>query len=82
MMIVQRVVGHNKLAISQESNKSQTICNACQYAKSHQLPFARSSNVSKAPLELVFSDVWGPTPSSVGRNNYYVSFIDDYSRFT
>jgi hypothetical protein len=38
--------------------------------------------VSKVPLELVFSDVWGPTPSLVGKNKYYVSFIDDYSKFT
>jgi hypothetical protein len=34
------------------------------------------------PLELVFSDVWGPTCESVGRNKYYVSFIDDFSKFT
>jgi hypothetical protein len=26
--------------------------------------------------------VWGLAPSSVGRNCYYVSFIDDYSKFT
>lgn len=38
--------------------------------------------MSKAPLELVFSDVWGPAPSSVGNKNYYVSFIDDFSKFT
>lgn len=37
--------------------------------------------MSKAPLELVFSDVWGPAPSSVGNKNYYVSFIDDFSKF-
>jgi histone deacetylase 1/2 len=30
---------------------------------------------------LIFSDVWGPAPDSVGRNKYYVSFIDDHSKF-
>jgi histone deacetylase 1/2 len=38
--------------------------------------------VSTTPLQLVFSDVWGPAPTSVGRHDYYVSFIDDYSKFT
>jgi hypothetical protein len=38
-------------------------------------------SVSTVPLELVFSDVWGPAPESVGRKKYYVSFIDDFSKF-
>jgi histone deacetylase 1/2 len=38
--------------------------------------------VSTSPLELVFSDVWGPASESFGRFKYYVSFIDDYSKFT
>jgi hypothetical protein len=53
-----------------------------QQGKSHQLPYPNSLSISKDPLELVFFDVWGPAPESVGRKKYYVSFIDDYSKFT
>jgi histone deacetylase 1/2 len=41
-----------------------------------------STSVSTAPLQLIFSDVWHPAPTSVGRHDYYVSFIDDYSKFS
>nr|ABA98728.2 retrotransposon protein, putative, Ty1-copia subclass [Oryza sativa Japonica Group] len=51
-------------------------------AKGHQLPYPKSSSVSSHPLELVFSDVWGPAPVSVESRKYYVSFIDDFSKFT
>jgi len=58
------------------------VCDACQQAKAHQLPYPKSVSQSSAPLELVFSDVWGQAIESVGRKQYYVSFIDDYSKFT
>jgi histone deacetylase 1/2 len=50
--------------------------------KSHQLPYPKSTSISSHPFELIFFDVRGPTPTSVGRKNYYVSFIDDFSKFT
>ena len=59
-----------------------SVCDTCQRAKSHQLPFSRSSSESEYPLELIYSDVWGAAPQSVGGFKYYVSFIDDYSKFT
>jgi hypothetical protein len=73
-VVVQRVLDTNNLAFSRDSNPV-SVCDACQCAKSHQLPFTRSLSVSKAPLELVYSDVWGPAPSSIGQNNYYVSVM-------
>ena len=79
-IIVDRVIRDNNLSFSRES--SPAVCDACQQAKSHQLPYPKSTSVSSYPLELIFSDVWGPAPQSVGRYQYYVSFIDDFSKFT
>jgi hypothetical protein len=45
----------------------RTICDACQHAKSHQLPYSNSMSTSQSPLELVYSDVWGPALESVGQ---------------
>jgi hypothetical protein len=58
------------------------VCDGCQQAKSHQLLYPISFSVSKAPLELIFFDVWGAACVSIGNNKYNVSFIDDFSKFT
>jgi histone deacetylase 1/2 len=79
--IVKQVLSHHNLPFVSESNKT-IVCDACQQGKSHQLPYSRSTSTSAGPLNLVHSDVWGPAPSSVGHKTYYVSFIDDYSKFT
>jgi histone deacetylase 1/2 len=79
--IVRHVPHRHELLVV--SNKfAETICDSCQQGKSHQLPFLESSHVVKHPLELVFSNVWGPAQTSVSGHNYYVSFIDAYSHFT
>jgi hypothetical protein len=78
--IVQRVLSGNNLSCSKEKLDAW-VCDVCQRAKSHQLPFPKSVSMSKVPLELVFSDVWGLAPISVGRFKYYVSFIDEYNKF-
>jgi histone deacetylase 1/2 len=79
--IVRHVLHRHELPV-QSSRYSDTVCDACQQGKIHQLPFSESSRVVKTPLELVFLDVWGHTQTSVSGHNYYVSFIDAYSRFT
>ena len=66
LQIVRRVLGHNNLPVSNESFDTE-VCDACQQGKAHQLPYPTSMSVSIVPLELVFSDVWGPAPESVGR---------------
>jgi histone deacetylase 1/2 len=57
--VVQQVLNRHRLSFVSDSNKN-TICDACQQGKSHQLPYPRSTSVSTSPLDLVFSDVWGP----------------------
>ncbi|KAA8522693.1 hypothetical protein F0562_009145 [Nyssa sinensis] len=48
------------LNIPAASTKQNSVCSDCQMAKSHALPFQLSSNVSSHPLDLIFTDVWGP----------------------
>lgn len=79
--IVERVIKGNCLPVS-VSHDVESVCDSCQRAKSHQLPYSSSDNKSCAPLDLIHSDVWGPAPNSVRNFTYYVSFIDDYSRYT
>lgn len=62
---------------------SPSLCNTCQLAKSHRLPYSRNEHRSSHVLDLIHCDLWGPSP--VKSNSgflYYVIFIDDYSRFT
>ena len=67
--LVERLLRKNKLPFVGERHV-ETICDSCQRAKSHQLPYPVSTSVSTKPLQLIFSDVWGPALTC------YVSFID------
>ena len=58
-------------------------CDACLSSKSHKLSYAIPQHSTSRPLELVHSDLWGPSPilSHLG-HKYYVIFIDDFTRYT
>ncbi|XP_031282138.1 uncharacterized protein LOC116140680 [Pistacia vera] len=74
----------NKLHVKQStaSNKS-SFCEACQFGKLKQCSFPISSSRASCLLELVYSDLWGPTPvMSREGYRYYVIFVDDFSRYT
>ena len=60
-----------------------TSCDACLASKSHRLPYSTSSHQTTKPLEIIHSDLWGPSPiiSHTG-HEYYVIFIDDFTRYT
>ena len=57
---------------------------SCQLGKHTRVPFPRRlDQQTKSPSELIHTDVWGPsrTKSTLGFQ-YFVTFIDDYSRCT
>lgn len=61
---------------------SSHVCTNCLEGKMHRLPFSESVSRSVVPFYKVHSDVWGPAPClSIEGFRYYVTFIDDCTRF-
>jgi hypothetical protein len=65
------------------STKHSEMCPACLSSKSKQLSFSLSQSQAKCPLELIYTDVWGPSPiCSTNGSKYHVSFLDAFSRYS
>jgi hypothetical protein len=60
------------------------FCKHCVYGKHKRIRFLRVGKEKKSEkLELVHTDVWGPTHVSyIGGSHYYFNFIDDATRKT
>ena len=58
-------------------------CEPCALAKMHRLSFPKLSyNRSQKPMELIHSDLCGPMHiQSQGGSRYFLTFIDDYTRY-
>ena len=57
------------------------ICKGCAKGKNIKNPFPKSETKTKGTLELIHSDVCRPMSStSLSGFEYYITFIDDYSR--
>ena len=58
------------------------VCESCLEGKMTKRPFSAKDERSKEPLQLVHSDVCGPlSVQARGGYEYFVSFIDNYSRY-
>lgn len=60
------------------------LCETCSKAKLTRFPFPKKSQTqSKAVLDLIHSDVCGPMRTeSLGKKYYFLTMIDDFSRYT
>jgi hypothetical protein len=82
---VSRIISRFGLPVIPTSNKNsnENFCFACLSSKSKQLSFSPSPSQYHCPLDLIFTDVWGPSPiCSQHGFKYYVSFLDASSRYT
>ena len=64
---------------------AEFFCESCVYAKATRKPVPKTCKGERAKKfgEEVHSDLWGPAPiETKGGRRYYVTFIDDYTRFT
>lgn len=60
-------------------------CPSCIHAKATRKPIAKKREGDRASSfgQEIHSDVWGPAPVSTRKGNqYYVTFTDDFSRYT
>lgn len=60
---------------------SNDLCDVCQKGKQARKPFNNAGTRAKDLLEIVHSDVCGPSPvASMGGARYFLLFLDDFSR--
>ena len=64
-------------------SKDNFDCTSCQLGKQTTLPFNNSEFISNSNFKLIHFDVWGPSPiASIKGSQYFVVFINDYSRYS
>ncbi|KAH9659677.1 hypothetical protein KPL70_023950 [Citrus sinensis] len=80
--VVQTLLRNNCITFIGDNKQKLEFCNACQLGKLHQFHFSATDIKSKYPLELIHTDLWGPASVlSMEGYRYYISFVDDYTRY-
>ncbi|PNX94499.1 retrovirus-related Pol polyprotein from transposon TNT 1-94, partial [Trifolium pratense] len=58
-------------------------CVFCCIGKSHRLYAPLSNTIYTQPFEVIHCDLWGPAPiASDYGYNYYITFVDTYTKYT
>ena len=72
-----------ELKISFNKSKVICVCETCIEGKFTQIPFPKCSSRKTDILEIVHSDLFGPTRTeSIGGARYVMTFVDDASRWS
>ena len=80
---VLRILREIVTGLPQFNTDRQEVCRGCTLGKYTKASFPSSEHRASGILELIHSDVCGPMSTlSLSGHEYYVTFIDDYSRKT
>ena len=80
LKIIQRLAANGPL--SSLEVEAFPVCESCLEGKMTKRPFSAKGYRAKEQLELVHSDLCGPmTVQARGGFEYFITFIDDYSRY-
>jgi len=64
------------------SGDNKAICDICHFAKQRKMPFNLSTSIASSKFELLHFDIWGPlSHSSVHGHKYFLTIVDNFSRF-
>ncbi|KAH9721431.1 retrovirus-related pol polyprotein from transposon RE1 [Citrus sinensis] len=81
--VLNHVIKTSSFVKTINGNRTFDSCDACKMGKMHRLHFSVTETKTKFPLEILHTDLWGPSPViSPQGYRYYVSFVDDCTRFT
>lgn len=59
---------------------SQFMCDTCEIAKHHRLPFPCTPYRASHPFKIIHSDLWGPSRITNRTNSkWFITFIDDHT---
>ena len=82
-VILTHLIKHGYLSNTNAFSSLSFDCAPCKLGKSKSLPFPLQGSRASTCFEIIHSDVWGMSPIlSHAQYRYFVTFIDDYSRFT
>ncbi|KAH9781043.1 retrovirus-related pol polyprotein from transposon RE2 [Citrus sinensis] len=80
--VVQTLLRNSCINITCNNKQKLEFCNACQLGKLYQFHFSATKIKSKHPLELIHTDIWGlASVLSMEGYKYYISFVNDYTRY-
>jgi hypothetical protein len=79
--IVHSLVKSFSLPIT-SNQKLLSLCHSYSINKAHQQPFRVTSLKSHAPLDIIYTDVWGlASYTGLDGSKYYLIFVDHYTKY-